>query len=549
MDMRALENSLKAARILIVDDNVASVCLLQTVLDRLGFSQVMSTTDSRCALMDIERTQPDLIILDLNMPRVSGYDILQMLGRGLSSAVHLPVLVLTGDVSPTAKLRALASGATDFLNIPFDSSELFIRIRNLLKSRFLQLKVQEQNVRLEQRVAERTAELSEALSELRRTQEQMLRQERLHAFSEMAGGVVHDFNNALMSVIGYSELLLEDPETLNDHDTVIEYLRMVNTAGRDAAHVVGRLRDFYRPREFADVFASLDLNQLFAQVASMTQPRWKGQALAQGCTISVELDLADVPRVSANEAEIRELVTNLIFNAVDAMPDGGTITLRTRHCDEEVVCEVVDSGLGMSEEVRTRCLEPFFSTKGEKGTGLGLSMVFGAVRRHNGKIEIESEVGCGATFRIRFPVCTESAVAPTVTETAAGESLRVLVVDDDPVTRQIVTKYLEMDGHHAVASSCGADAIVAFQNGVFDLLVTDVAMPSMGGFQLMGALREMRPSLPVIVLTALSEVAFPVPQNSDNQHVIYKPVLRDTLRKAVRETTGVASGSGLAAIV
>jgi signal transduction histidine kinase len=401
------EEDLKQARILIVDDDVGIICLLQSVFNRTGFVNHTSLTDSREAIQRIFELQPDLILLDLNMPNVTGFDVLLELRHTLPPDAFLPVLVITGESDPKTKRKSLAAGATDFLQKPFDMTELLMRIRNLLRTRLLHLEHEQQNTILEQKVSERTAELTSALSELKQTQNQIVQQERLRAFGEMAGGVVHDFNNSLTSIIGYSDLLLNNADILADRSITLRHLKTMNTAGRDAAHVVSRLRDFYRSRESEDVFATVDLNEVIEQSVSLTQPKWKTQARTSEHKIDMKLDLEKVPPVSGNPAELREALTNLIFNAVDAMPAGGTVTLRSRPKDNAVLFEISDTGTGMSEDVRTRCLEPFFSTKGEKGTGLGLSMVFGIIKRHNGTLDIESAVGRGSTFRIRFPAESE----------------------------------------------------------------------------------------------------------------------------------------------
>jgi len=391
------------ARVLIVEDTVANIALLTNMLGRIGYRQLRSITDPRETLHEVETFKPDLIILDLKMPHLDGFEVMQQLKGVIPDESYLPILVLTADTSSVSKRKALASGASDFLLKPFDASEIFMRIRNLLQARFLHLALQDQNQLLEQKVTERTAELSAALQQITETQRLMLQQERLRAFGEMAGGVVHDFNNALMSVIGYSELILQDPALLDDKPAVLSYLKTMNTAGRDAAHVVGRLREFYRPREAADVFETVNLNEIIEEAVALTQPKWRDQALADGRTIEVQLELEKVSTIAGNPSELREILTNLIFNSVDAMPDGGIITARTQRVDDLVVFELIDTGLGMSEEVRTHCLEPFFSTKGDKGTGLGLSMVFGVIKRHDGELEIESQPGQGTTFRISFP--------------------------------------------------------------------------------------------------------------------------------------------------
>ncbi len=527
------DEQIKSSRILIVDDQLGNVQLLESILERVGFTRIQSVTDSRQALAYFQEFQPDIVLLDLNMPYLTGFDILKLLKDFIPPEAFLPVLVLTGEPTNAAKRRALSIGATDLLAKPFDASEVLVRICNLLKSRHLHLQVQSHNQLLEQKVAERTKELESAVAELQNTQRQLVRQERLHAFSEMAGGVVHDFNNALMSIVGYSDLLLGSPELIEDREVVQEYLQIMNTSGRDAAHVVGRLRDFYRPRGLADVFVPLELNKLIEQAVPITQPKWRDQALAEGRSISVEMDLEKLPPVNANEAEMRELLTNLIFNAVDAMPQGGTITLRTRRCAEGALLELSDTGIGMSEETRSRCLEPFFSTKGEKGTGLGLSMVFGIVQRHNGHLDLQSEVGKGTTFSIRLPLGSAHSADAEVC-LRVHTPMRILVVDDEPVTRDVVRRFLQMDGHEVVTATNGPDALAAQQAKPFDLLITDHGMPGMSGLQLVAAVKQLDPDLPVILLTGFG---FPGQQSGEIPPevdvVLSKPVPQAALRRAL----------------
>ena len=521
-------------RILIVDDNVANIALLRNMLERIGYTNLRSTTDSREVLAETATFKPDLILLDLMMPNLDGFEVMQQLRNLIPRSTYLPILVLTADVAAATKRKALASGATDLLHKPFDTSEIFMRIRNLLHTRFLYLEGQNQNQLLEQKVAERTMELSAALETVKQTQQLMVQQERLRAFGEMAGGVVHDFNNALMSVIGYTELLIQDPAALDDKPTVLGYLKTMNTAGRDAAHVVGRLREFYRPREEGDTFESVDLNALIEQVVALTQPKWRDQALATGRTVEINFELDKIPTIAGNPAELREILTNLMFNAVDAMPTGGTITLRTRRASDRVVFELTDTGTGMSEEVRARCVEPFFSTKGEGGTGLGLSMVFGVINRHDGELTIESELGRGTTFRICFPSQVKTLETAAVNGTVAPRPLRVLLVDDEPVPRDVVQKYLLSDGHEVVMAASGDEALLAFGNGQFDLIVTDHAMPRMSGGQLGERIKAIRAGQPVLMVTGFTDPSLSrneVPAGVDL--VLSKPIPQNELREAI----------------
>jgi signal transduction histidine kinase len=397
------EATLKEARILMVDDEVAATCLMTNFLNRIGYSNLESINDSTLIFEMIETFMPDLILLDLAMPNINGFQVLGELRANQRSEDQIPVLVLTGIPTAANKRRALAAGATDLLVKPFDPSEVSMRIRNLLQARFLRLEIQKQNHLLEERVRERTCQLESALADLHAAQRQVVQQERLSAFGEMAGGVVHDFSNSLMSVIGYSEMLLSNTAARADEATALEYLRIINTAGRDGAHVVSRLRDFYRPRGAADLFESLDLSEIALQSVALARPRCTKRASDKAVSFQTELDGETM--AAGIGAELREVLTNLIFNALDAIPAAGVITLRTRQKDDEAIVEVIDTGSGMTPDVRERCLEPFFTTKGDNGTGLGLAMVFGIIKRHQGTLEIDSEPGKGTTIRIRLPAC------------------------------------------------------------------------------------------------------------------------------------------------
>ena len=530
------EESLRQAKILMVDDEVGSLCLLENVLNRLGFTHIKTVSEPRSVFFEFNEFQPDLVICDLHMPGIDGFQIIEQLRAQTSREACLPILVLTGSPTQQNKRRALAVGATDILLKPFDSSEILMRIRNLLRTRFLHQEIQDKNKVLEQKVTERTAELQTALAELKQSQNQMLQQERLRAFGEMAGGVVHDFNNALMSIIGYSELLLNDPDSLQDEALVREYLQTMNTAGRDASHVISQLRDFYRPREEGDAFTAINLTKLLVEAVALTQPKWKYQALANGRTVRVDLDLEKVPMVLGNAAQLREVVTNLIFNAVDAMAEGGVITLRSRTNESGVVFEVTDTGSGMTEEVRQRCLEPFFSTKGDRGTGLGLSMVFGIIKRHDGTLDIDSTRGEGTTFRICLPVQRRQGAVGLEDCPAIERSLHVLVVDDEAIARDVVTKYLQTDGHRVSTASSGDEAMLKLRETDYDLLLTDHAMPGMSGVQLAQSLREIGGLQPVILLTGSSFPPGEKPEWVDS--VVSKPIPPDKLRRAMVEVMG-----------
>jgi signal transduction histidine kinase len=348
----------------------------------------------------------------------------------------------------------------------------------------------------------RNFELQTALTELKAAQQHVIQQERLRALGEMASGIAHDFNNALVPILGFCELLLLSPKVLGDREKAARYLETIQTAAKDAASVVARLREFYRPDKSDRDFAPVNLKRLAEQAITLTKPRWKDQAQAAGATIQIALELESVPAVSGEESGLREVLTNLIFNAVDAMPKGGTITLRTRSTPNSAVLEVSDTGTGMTEDVRRRCLEPFFSTKGERGTGLGLSMVFGIVQRHSGSLDLRSELGKGTTFIITLPLQEAAAEAgATAANHAPMRPLRLLVVEDEAPIRDTLSAILTADGHDVTMANDGVAGLREFNDGVFDLVLSDKAMPGMSGDQMASAIKRVSPKTPIILLT------------------------------------------------
>ncbi len=392
-------------------------------------------------------------------------------------------------------------------------------------------------VRADEALQESNRCLEEVLAELKATQQHIIQQERLHALGTMASGVAHDFNNALSPIMGFSEMLLNHPEMLDDKERVMHYLTTVNIAARDAANVVRHLREFYRPREANENFQPVDLNQLVGGTISLTQPKWKNQAQAKGIAICLKKDLQHIPLIAGVEAELREVLTNLIFNSVDSMPDGGTITLRTCTDGVHVTLEVIDTGMGMTEEVRQRCLEPFFSTKGEGGTGLGLAMAYGIIQRHSGTIAIESELGVGTTVRIRLPLPKGHRAIDIrrMAGTLLGP-LHVLVVDDEPLVSEIIAEYLTGDGHTVETATDGWDALEKFQKGWFDLVITDQAMPGMSGDQLAGVIKRIAPTKPIILLTGFGDLMNESGEKSANlDFIVSKPITLSMFRDVLTQ--------------
>jgi PAS domain S-box-containing protein len=349
--------------------------------------------------------------------------------------------------------------------------------------------------------------LQRAYDDLRQTQQAVMQQERLRALGEMASGVAHDINNSLSPVMLYTGLLIETETNLSASSR--KHLETVQRAVSDVAETISRLKEFYRQREPQLTLAPIQLNELAQQVVDLTRARWNDLPQQRGVVIEMRTEFAsDLPEIIGAESEIREALINLVFNAADAMPTGGTLTLRTKTSDNKVFVAVADTGTGMSEETRRRCLEPFFTTKGERGTGLGLAMVYGIVQRHSADLEIESELGKGTTISLIFPVMLSTTAGLSATSSAATPlpRMRLLVVDDDPLLLQALRDILEAGGHSVVTANGGQAGIDAFQaalqrNEPFAAVFSDLGMPYIDGRAVAAAVKAKSAATPVILLT------------------------------------------------
>jgi PAS domain S-box-containing protein len=355
--------------------------------------------------------------------------------------------------------------------------------------------------------------LQRAYDDLHQTQQAVMQQERLKALGQMASGIAHDINNAISPVALYTESLLETEPGLSVRAR--DYLETIQRANEDVASTVARMREFYRPREAELVLSPVNLNDVAQDVIGLTRARWSDMPQERGVVIELDTSLtANNPVVPGVESELREALTNLVFNAVDAMPEGGTLSLRTRRTSDDsrteapdrVYIEVSDSGVGMDAETQRRCLEPFFTTKGERGTGLGLATVYGSVQRHNAEIYILSAPGRGTTVQLVFAASREDAVPKEPTRRQSLPSQRILVVDDDPLLLKSLRDTLATDGHTVSTATGGLAGLEAFSSAreaetPFDLVITDLGMPYVDGRQVASGIKELSPSTPVILLT------------------------------------------------
>jgi signal transduction histidine kinase len=532
------------AQILIIDDEEPSAQGLLKILEQAGYGSCTAITNPTQAAKRTLELNPDLLLLDLLMEPVSGLEVLAQINDMMSPQKRPLVLVLTADTSTQAKHEALAAGATDFLAKPLDSVEVLLRIENLLTSRNLTQQIQLYSEGLERLVdkrtlelQQRTADLENTLAELCKTQQQVIQQERMRALGTMACVIAHDLNNGLSVILGYGDMLLADLERFPLNSKARTYLEEMVLAGCDNAKMVERLREFYRPRATREHRQAVDLNDVIEQAVSRTAPKWQSEADAAGATIHIEKDLdGEIPLICGAPDELREVFTNLIFNAVDAMPRGGRIFFRTREVGKRLQLEMSDTGVGMSEETLRNCMEPFFTTKGKRGSGLGLAMSYGIIRRHGGTIAIKSTINKGTTFTIYLPVPDEVIQSTDVEVELTVDPLRILVVDDHPAIREIVSAYLAEDRHTVETAADAREAMKKFRAEHFDLVITDRAMPEISGDELAASIKEIEPNEPVIMLTGFADLINETGQRSENVDLIVsKPARLDDLRRAIRE--------------
>jgi len=394
--------------------------------------------------------------------------------------------------------------------------------------------------------------LQRAYDDLRQSQQAILQQERLRALGEMASGIAHDINNALSPASIYAESLLEHEAQLSERAR--GSLRTILTAIEDVAETVSRMREFYRPREAELVLSRVACNHIIEQVVSLTRARWSDLPQQRGVVIKLHTELSEgLPEIMGSEVELRDALTNLIFNAVDAMPEGGKLTLRTHlvtsgarddaHVSRYVRIEVQDTGIGMDEETRRRCLEPFYTTKGERGTGLGLAMVYGMVQRHSAELDIDSAPGRGTTVGLVFAAADPIALDEpnNVPRAAIAQRQRILLVDDDPMLTKSLREILEQDGHVVTVADGGQKGIDAFDTAFnkdtpFSVVITDLGMPYVDGRKVAAFVKARSAHARVILLTGWGKRMLAdndIPEHVDR--VLSKPPRLTEIRAALNE--------------
>ncbi len=594
----------QAVEILIAEDSATQAQRLQHILEQNGY-RVHVASNGLLALQSAQRRKPTLIISDVVMPEMDGYELCSRIKTDPYLS-DVPVILVTTLADPQDVIMGLECRADHFILKPYDENHLLGRVQFVLLNREMhrsdqpgmgleiffngqrhfitadrlqilnlllstyeaaiqrnrELSTTQDTLRqtnselqlltrdLEDRVLQRTQQLEQANADLRRTQQAAMQQERLRALGQMASGIAHDINNAISPIALYTESLLEREKNLSDQAR--SHLTTIQRAIDDVAQTVARMREFYRQRETETRLSPVDLSELARQVLDLTRARWSDTPQRRGVVVELKADLPpNLPQIMGAEHEIRDALTNLIFNAVDAMPDGGTLAIRTYAISGDgsrptVQLEVSDSGAGMDEETRRRCLEPFFTTKGDRGTGLGLPMVYGMAQRHGAQLEIDSSFGKGTTMRLRFLVGGERA-EPTARMVAPAwkpRRLRLLVIDDDAMLLASLRDSLEGDNHDVTAALGGQAGIDAFmkaqQEGApFEVVITDLGMPYVDGRKVVETVRAASPKTPIILLTGWGQQPMADSEKPlQVDHLLSKPPRMKELRDALLQCSG-----------
>jgi len=363
-----------------------------------------------------------------------------------------------------------------------------------------------------------------------RFREQVHESEKLRALGEMAAGVAHNFNNLLGGVIGYAQLMESRPRTSEEYQ---RFARKIVESAEQCAAVVKRIQTFGRPIDTRRR-ESVDLRRVVRETLELTRPKWKAVPEREGRTVEVELDLQEVPPISSTGAAWEEILSNLVFNAVDAMPEGGSLTIATRREGEDGILSVRDSGIGMDAETQRRIFEPFFTTKGpELGTGLGLSTVWGLVQSQGGRIEVRSAPGQGTTFTVRVPLARGDTRPAAERPSQAAAGLRILVIDDEPATRDVLPQML---ADHAVETAAGgAEGLDRFRERPHDVVISDWSMPGLSGLDVAAEVKRRSASTVMVLMTGWEVRGTAAASSPDVDLLLAKPIVMRELDRVVAE--------------
>ncbi len=364
-------------------------------------------------------------------------------------------------------------------------------------------------------------------------QQQLVHGARMRVLGQLSSGAAHSLNNLFTAIMGHTQLLLEHTRQREAREELQEIQR-VATQG---AQMVRRFQEMAR-FSATDEPSETDINLIVRDAAEITRFIWRDQAEANGIVVDVVKDLAQVPPVMARPNELREALIVLILNAIDAMPNGGIVTLRTERKGERVLVSVIDTGSGIPDAARPHLFEPFFTTKGDVHAGLGLNTASNIAARHNGSLTAESVPGRGSNLTMSLPVAPS--VMEAKEETVATQSVSILIVDDEPAVRDIVTRFLTFRGYPVVVADSGPEGLALFKESKFDLVMTDLGMPGMSGWEVAKEVKRLKPQTLVVLMTGWATDLDPrKAKESGVDRVVHKPFNVDEVLELLTEAAAL----------
>ena len=448
--------------------------------------------DTKRSLEQLVASAGDAIITVTADDRIGGWNPAaeRTFGIAAEQALGRRITELLPEPDYGAARRRLAEGA---------EREAFEVVRQFGGSRVLTLAVTLSGLRKRGGGLDGVIAIVRDITTEREIESQLHQSEKLTALGQLAGGIAHDFNNLLQAILGYAQLMKQNP---NNAELIERSLTVVESAAMDGSETVRRIQQFARLRP-DEQFVQVEINQIVQDAVAITRPRWEENIARESRALELRLDLQAGALMQGRPAALSEVLTNLILNAMDAMPNGGTLTIATRHTPgRDVRVTVSDTGVGMPETIRQRIFEPFYSTKGEAGSGLGLSMAYSIVRRHGGEIHVDSEPGVGTTFALTFPISLGPAASETPLVGAEGRRhFRVLVVDDNPQVLATLAEMMRRVGHTVAPAITARGALQDYAPGRWDIVVTNIGMAEMNGWEFAERLRALDARVPLLFIT------------------------------------------------
>lgn len=530
-------------RLLLVDDSVDDAEGVVRNLNRAGLEpSVRQVWEWKDLLHALDSESWEFILCDHRLPTFDSSDVLKLLReKGLA---EVPFILISGEIDVKTAVSKMHEGACDFL-FKDDLSRLAPAIHREREK----AQIREEKRQAEQQLRESNHKLRLTLNSLASVQEQLIASERFRALGQMASGIAHDFNNSLAKILGIAELIecTEDPGG--------KLLAQLKVIVEDAAAVVRRLVDFYRDNPVKEA-VPVEISSLLQDVKDFTRPRWQNAPGSGSALIEVAVKHSAHTQALADASQLREMLTNLVFNACDALEQGGLIELISRDAGEFVEIEVKDNGCGMTEEVLKRCLEPLFTTKGERGTGMGLAIASGLAESFGGSLRVESRLGTGTSVILSFrkaevPHADADKVKASVAKVDAptdpkDKALKIMVVDDEQIITDLLSQLLTFNGHEVQAFYDPVDALKAIPGGGFDVVISDRSMPEIKGDDLALEVRRQAPQAKFIMMTGFGDIMVlnsEMPEGVDL--ILTKPVTRKSIEQALQDLVsgGTAAAS------